>query len=308
MNNMFLNDTLSRTNYDGILSGWAGLTGLQSNVNFHAGSSKYTYGVVSDARLSLIKNYGWTITDGNVDNETLPTSMSLSYTTITTKRTITLPLYGTVDVIVDWGDGSSDEYITPGNKTHTYDTDNTFTVLIKKTLSNFGNAGATYLNADRLTKVNNFGEIRLRSLSGAFRDAINLTQITALPSINSTITDLSHCFRGATGFNDSYITNWNVSGVTAMSYMFNGASTFNQDISSWDITGISGLNDSGMTGIFTNSGLSERNYTNILNSWGGKNVKSNITLGAGTVKYYNKSKHNYCITYSKYYSWINYKY
>jgi len=288
MYGMFLYATsFSTTNYDSLLIGWSGLTALQSNVYLNINdTTKYSYGAASDAKLSLITKYGWIITDGNVDMTTLPTPMSLTYRTITGNRTITLPLYGIVDVIVDWGDGFSDEYITPGNKTHNYNSDNTFTVLIKKTLSNFGNAGATYLNADRLTKVNNFGEIRLRSLSGAFRDAINLTQITALPSINSTITDLSHCFRGATGFNDSYITNWNVSGVTGMSYMFNGASLFNQNISSWDITGISGLNDSGMTGIFTNSGLTDLNYTNILNSWGGKNVNSNITLGAGTVKYY----------------------
>ncbi|MFX1398809.1 MAG: BspA family leucine-rich repeat surface protein [Promethearchaeota archaeon] len=65
MHFMFEGITLSTTNYDKLLFGWAILPSLQSNVNFHAGGSKYTPGGLAEAaRNKLISSYSWTITDG----------------------------------------------------------------------------------------------------------------------------------------------------------------------------------------------------------------------------------------------------
>ena len=65
MGGMFYNSQLSTANYDSLLIGWASLPSLQTNVNFHAGSSRYCSG--ESARNTLINTHGWTITDGGKD-------------------------------------------------------------------------------------------------------------------------------------------------------------------------------------------------------------------------------------------------
>ena len=74
MNNMFFGVTLSTSNYDAILAGWAtdssGTAGdgdddIPSAITFHGGNSKYC---LSEAkRQSLITTYSWSITDGGQD-------------------------------------------------------------------------------------------------------------------------------------------------------------------------------------------------------------------------------------------------
>ena len=66
MSHMFEGITLSTSNYDNLLIGWASLSTLQSGVNFHAGNSKYTSGgAAADAHQSLLDApNGWTIIDG----------------------------------------------------------------------------------------------------------------------------------------------------------------------------------------------------------------------------------------------------
>ena len=55
---------LSRSNYDATLIGWAAQD-VNSNINIHFGTSRYTVGGPAEAaRNTLINTYGWTITDG----------------------------------------------------------------------------------------------------------------------------------------------------------------------------------------------------------------------------------------------------
>jgi uncharacterized repeat protein (TIGR01451 family) len=58
---MFTGVTLSTTNYDALLNGWASQT-LQPGVIFSGGNSQYCAG--GDARAKMISTYGWSITDG----------------------------------------------------------------------------------------------------------------------------------------------------------------------------------------------------------------------------------------------------
>ena len=106
---------------------------------------------------------------------------------------------------------------------------------------------------------------------------------TAYPDLSACV-DLSSCFSGLSGFNDSNIISWNTSNVTDMSSMFSGASSFNQDISSWDVGNVTTMN-----GIFSNSGMSSTNYGLFLKRCYAlattTGVQSSVALGAGTIQY-----------------------
>jgi surface protein len=47
-------------------------------------------------------------------------------------------------------------------------------------------------------------------------------------------------FRGSDNFNQD-ISNWNVSNVTDMNQMFSFAFSFNQDISNWDVSNVTDM-------------------------------------------------------------------
>ncbi len=66
---MFYGVTLSTTNYDNTLIGWSTLTAGETQIpasrSFHGGNSTYCNGEA--ARLSLINDYNWSITDNGLD-------------------------------------------------------------------------------------------------------------------------------------------------------------------------------------------------------------------------------------------------
>ena len=63
MRGMFSGVTLSTTNYDALLNGWASHS-VQSGVTFDGGKSRYSSASVTARNTTLIANNGWTITDG----------------------------------------------------------------------------------------------------------------------------------------------------------------------------------------------------------------------------------------------------
>lgn len=92
-------------------------------------------------------------------------------TNLSAGTTVTLPLYGTVNVNVDWGDGNNDTYTSGGDKNHTYASDGIYTVSISGSLTHFGTQ--YYSNAEKLIEVASFGSIGLTSLHSAFWEASN---------------------------------------------------------------------------------------------------------------------------------------
>ena len=161
-------------------------------------------------------------------------------TTLSDGTTVTLPLYGSVNVTVDWGDGTTPQTITTtGDHNHTYAAEGTYNVSITGSLSQFGHGQNSYSNANKLTKVTSFGNLGLTSLSGAFYNAENLTEVPAALPI--TVTNLSYMFHYAPSFNQD-IGGWDVSRVISMSFMFCSAYGFNQDIGGWDVSSVTNMN------------------------------------------------------------------
>ena len=155
-----------------------------------------------------------------------------------------IPLSGTVNVTVDWGDGTVDPFTTAGFKTHQYATPGEKLISITGSLTHFGfttNAsdtddGSGGNAADEMTKLTEvvaWGNLdNLVKLEYAFSNATNLTSVPDY--FPSNVTDVHAMFIEASSFNDPNVVNWNVSGVQKFMSMFWGASSFNQPIGVWD--------------------------------------------------------------------------
>lgn len=161
--------------------------------------------------------------------------MVLEYNIAIPNTQIALPLSGTVNVNIDWGDGAAQEtVITAGDKPHTFVTTGIKTVTITGTLTAYGSSSNGDGNA-RLTKVLSWEGLGLTSLNNAFNWASLLVQVpTSLPS---TVTQTASMFYYATIFNQP-IGSWNTAAITRMDKMFEGAWAFNQPIGSWNTAAV----------------------------------------------------------------------
>jgi surface protein len=166
--------------------------------------------------------------------------------------TITVPLTGSVDAVVDWGDGNS-EKVTSGLPAHTYSgTPGPRIVTIDGTFTGWAGASWPDWSYECLTAVSEWGETGTVDAEGGFAFAPALTQVTAPPS---TVTSMAYLFAGAYNLTDIGA-NWDTSRVTNMSYLFQSTG-FNGDISYWDTSAVTDL-----TGMFQLAG-----FDGDINSW-----------------------------------------
>jgi surface protein len=199
-------------------------------------------GTVMTYRLSALKRDGATYVTRDVTVTVQPpTPMLIEVdTNLIAGTTVTLPLRGTADVSVDWGDGQTSTTTTSGNLQHTYASNGNYTIGIRGSLSQFGNGWESYPHAEAITGVSAWGDLGLTSLGGAFHGASNLTIVpTTLPP---TVSDTTAMFAFASSFNHA-IGNWNTSNVTDMSGMFGHASAFNQPVGDWDTRNVTNMSD-----------------------------------------------------------------
>jgi hypothetical protein len=160
---------------------------------------------------------------------------------INSSREIGIPLAGTGNAMITWGDGSFNSVTlssTVSETLHTYSIDGIYTVDISGAgITQFGNGGSDFTQAEkgisRLTSVNTFGNLpNLTSLAGAlFGSSYPPTIPSTLPS---TVKDISFMFRDS-NMNDPNISNWDVSGVTSMHSIFYNAGVFNQPLNNWKV-------------------------------------------------------------------------
>lgn len=158
----------------------------------------------------------------------------------TDDTTVVLPFRGATDVVVHWGDRTSEAFTSEGDATHTYDAEGSHRVTVEGSLEGFGNGAEGHRSAASLTEVASWGTLGLSSLAGAFVDATNLT---AVPNdLPSSVTNLDHVFDGASSFAGP-IDAWDVSNVTTMRAAFRGADAFTGDLADWNVSNVTDMSE-----------------------------------------------------------------
>ena len=229
--------------------------------------------------------------------------MQLVFTTTDVNQTIELPLYGTVDCTVKWGDGEADGvYTIQGMKSHTFATAGTYNVSISESFTEFGSSSA-WSGVEYLTEVVSFGDMQLTVLSHAFDGAVNLTSVPA--TLPTTVNSLSSTFANITQTSITNLDLWDVSHVTNMSEMFLNAKNFNQAIGSWDVSSVTTMNSmfayatafdqnlgvwditsvTDMEAMFAGDSLSLAYYDGILFGWTQQQVQGGVTFDGGSSVY-----------------------
>ncbi len=153
---------------------------------------------------------------------------------------LSLPLFDTVQVRVDWGDGTQTLIDSVLNATsteytnHEYASTGIYDVKIYGNLNRFGYSVG--LGSVKLTEIKSFGDLNLLSLNGAFANADNLIKVP--DSIPTTVTSLESLLEGCMVVSIEGLQNWNTGNITTMKYLAYSATNFNQDIGSWDVSNV----------------------------------------------------------------------
>jgi surface protein len=184
-------------------------------------------------------------TDSNTVTVTVRDLFTTTWTTTSDGESITLPLPvgGSYNFTVDWGDGQSGTVTTWDDpaRTHAYATAGTHTVTISGTIVgwSFDNGG----DRNKIVGISKWGTFNPGNRGGAFRGCENL-DITATDAPDLTgVTNLKEMFNGARKLTTPNFSNWNTATVTNMEGMFRGATAFNGDVTTWDTAKVTGMRE-----------------------------------------------------------------
>jgi len=175
--------------------------------------------------------------------------------------TVYVPLKGTFNVTIDWGDGNPPESFTTEDPSHTYSTPGIYTVRVSGSCTAYSNSRPWQINSDTLIAITSWGNLGITDLSYAFSYMRNLAYIAPIPS---GVTTLEGAFLENDTFNYD-ISNWDTSSVTNMAGMFSSAKYFNKPIDCWDVSNVTN-----MDGMF----YAAIRFNQPLNSWNVSNVTS----------------------------------
>ena len=158
-----------------------------------------------------------------------------TWTTTAPSVTITLPyeVAGTYSGTIDWGDGGATSVNSYANRTHTYVSAGTYTIVINGDCIgwNFGN---TTFGTPYMTSVVHWGQLQFgANISSYFYNCPNLSLSSVSDTPNLTgITNLANMFESCTSLTTiNNINSWNTSAITDMSGMFSTCTNFNQPLS-----------------------------------------------------------------------------
>ena len=274
---------VSPHNYGKSLTAWATFPDTAPGIYMTNWSLKYSASSAA-AHDELINSRGWTLGDAGVFSST---PMTLTVDTSITDCDLTpieIPVGGVISdtPIVDWGDGLTSTYVTGTSPSHVYEAAGQYTVSVNGVFSHFGDPSG-YLGAQCITGITDWGDAATTDLAGAFKGATNLA---ALPTLPSAVTDLSsafadnstfnldmsgwdvgnvehfdNMFAGSTSFN-SDISGWDMSSAKTMNGMFSGATAFDRSLADWSLNSVTSMSDG-----FARSAISEANWTATLIGW-----------------------------------------
>ena len=219
-----------------------------------------------------------------------------------------LPLSGsgTTNVLVDWGDGSTDTITSSSQaeKLHTYSTSGVYTITITGTLESF--SVNNYADRAKIKEVKNWGNGNGLSLVGTpvsfFYGATNLTcSATDQPTIS--VANFQQLFRSASSIVRG-LSNWDVSSVTSLLFAWYQAFSFNEDLSNWDVSNVTNFgycfeqtsidqnfaawdmsSATSVTRMFKSTTLSTANYDDTLIGWASQSLNSGLSIDFGNAKY-----------------------
>ena len=219
-----------------------------------------------------------------------------------------LPLSGsgTTNILVNWGDGSTDTITSSSQseKLHTYSSSGVYTITITGTLESF--SINNYADRAKFKEVKNWGNGNGLSLVGSpinfFNGATNLT-CTATDKPTISVANFQQLFRSASSIVRG-ISNWDVSSVTGLSFAWYQASSFNEDLSSWDVSNVTNFNycfersnidqnfaawdmssATSVIRMFKTTTLSTANYDATLIGWAAQSLNSNLSIDFGNATY-----------------------
>ena len=184
-------------------------------------------------------------------------------------ETVTLPMTGSVNTVIDWGDGSSPETVTTDNITHVYATADDYTIAITGSCDVFAfdNAGdklkliellawgtdftfttLDFYGCSNLVTASDLGESGATptDLSDAFRNCSSLTSLDVTGFDTSSCANMADMFLGCTGLTSLDVTSFDTSSCTNMERMFRNCT----GLTSLDVTGFDTSSCAGMRGMF----------------------------------------------------------
>ena len=236
----YINGSLLNVSYNGTIPSTSG----PSNSVFSIGNSQGLGNVnYSDGNISQVLIYNRALTASEVlqNYNAMKDRFAFIFTVDTTKTGVStstqfkLPLVssGSINFVVEWGDGTTDTITTfdQAQTTHTYSSGGTYEIKIRGLLKGwqFANGGDKL----KMGVIKNWGCLDI-SVSSGFYGCSNMTCVASdAPTISST--SLSDYFRACTNFNGA-IGNWDVSNVTSLFAMFYGASSFASPLNNWNVS------------------------------------------------------------------------
>lgn len=169
-------------------------------------------------------------------------------------KTIKIPLAGTVDATINWGDNTGDQNVTSAKPTHSYSAGDasTRTINISGTFTEF-NSSNSYDALPCLTEVSKWNNTGTIKAAYAFYADEHISKVQEIPS---TVTTVASMFQ-STSFNGD-ISNWDTSNVKDMSQMFYLNNEFNKPLNSWDTSKVTN---------FSNMFASSPAFNQSLNDW-----------------------------------------
>jgi len=201
---------------------------------------------------------GWSVPVPFSPNLQMVVDTSLGGNTVSIGATIN----GGNNFLIGWGDGTWYKgYAAESGSipSHTYATSGQYTITVS-----IGDTGFNLnLGGNDIQQVFQVTETSAASNASAYFEFRNFTNLTLIDDDSFLLyrTTLARFLQGATSFNQD-ISGWDVSGVTLFFNLFSGATSFNQDISSWNVS-----NGTNLSGMFANATSFDQN----LGAWTFKN-------------------------------------